>query len=189
MRGRFGDVEIELHSSTALGPAARDASVRELVRLVSAFKYREPSARRVVLDVYARLQGLRSAAVLGDSFDFDTGSSRAQAIGAELMHAARAGTLVLRRREMRSVVIPIDASPDSEPLGPESAPTAWIVIELVDDDGNPVPNVDYKIKCDDGRVRTGTTNWEGKAREDGLNDGNCKVSFPGLNGPDWKKAG
>ena len=52
-----------------------------------------------------------------------------------------------------------------------------------------MPNVAYRIECGDGRVRTGTTSALGKAREEGLHDGNCKVTFPALNAPDWKMAG
>jgi hypothetical protein len=189
LRSPFGDVEIELHPST-IAPAAQEDSLRELSRLVSDFKYRHPEARRVLLAVMARLGGLTASAVRGEAFELDTGSSRADAIGAELLSHARAGNLVVRRRVTRSVVIPLDVAPEPE-LGPLPVvdPTAWIAIELVDDEGNPVPNVDYLIKCDDGRVLTGTTNAKGKAREEGLHDGNCKVSFPGLNAPDWKKVG
>jgi hypothetical protein len=143
-----------------------------------------------VLEVYARLRGLPSSAFRGDAFEFDTRSSRADVIGMELETAVRAGHLVLRRPTRRAVVVTVEE--DAEPvLGPELAaePTAWLEIELVDDDGKPVPNIDYRIECDDGRVRTGTTNGSGKAREEGLQEGSCKVTFPGLHAPEWRKAG
>jgi hypothetical protein len=37
-------------------------------------------------------------------------------------------------------------------------------------------------------VRTGWTNAYGKAREEGLHDASCKVSFPELHAHDWKAA-
>jgi hypothetical protein len=189
LRSPFGDVEIELHP-TVTDPRAREDSVRELSRLISDFKYRQPEARRVLLAVVAQLGGLTPSILRGQAYDLDAGSTRADAIGAELMYHARAGNLVVRRKERRTVVIQIEGAPESAPpLGPAPDPTAWISIELVDQDGKPVPNVDYRIKCDDGSVRTGTTNAKGKAREEGLVDGSCKVSFPGLNPPDWKKVG
>jgi hypothetical protein len=188
MRGPFGDVEVEMNPSPTPDAAEREGSARELGRLVRDFIHRAPEARQVLLDVYARLQGLRRATLREEAYDLDSGSTRAAAIGAELMHAALTGNLVLRRRESRSVVVPIEGGDDGPVLGPQAEPTGWIAIELVDDQGKPVPNVAYVIKCDDGRVRTGTTNGEGKAREEGLHDGNCKVSFPDLHGPDWKAA-
>jgi surface antigen len=76
---------------------------------------------------------------------------------------------------------------EDDALGPEPEPDAWIEIELVDDAGNAVPNATYRIESEDGRVRTGTTNSSGKAREEGLHGGSCKVSFPEIHGPDWAK--
>jgi len=116
------------------------------------------------------------------------GSPRADAIAAELLRQAAAGNLVVRRRVVTSIVVPIAI--DAEPvLGPETEPTGWIAIVLLDDSGKAVPGVAYRIECDDGRVRTGTTNASGKAREEGLHDGSCKVTFPDVHGPEWKKAG
>jgi hypothetical protein len=187
VRRPFGDVEIELHPAS-IDAEAREVSVRELMHLLYDFKYRQPEARRVLREIHARLHGLPPTAALGEAFQFDVGSARAEAFGAELLHEARAGNVVLRRTVTRSVVVPLEV--DAEPvLGPEAEPVAWISIELVDEDGNAVPNVDYKVECDDGRVRTGTTNLAGKAREEGLHDGSCKISFPSLNAPDWKKVG
>jgi hypothetical protein len=187
VRGAFGVVDIELHPSSP-DTAEREASVRELERLIYDFKNREGEARRILLEVYARLHGIGSSVARGEGGAFDTGSPQAAAIGAELAAQVGSGNLALRRRVQRAVVIPLDAV--EEPvLGPEAEPMAWISIELVDDEGNPVPNTDYRIECDDGRVRTGTTNLYGKAREEGLHDGSCKVTFPSLNPPDWKKVG
>jgi len=175
VRGPLGEVEIELHPSSVEGEA-REASLREMAQLVYDFKARKPEARRVLLELYARLQGQGPASVSGPTYELDAWSTRAEAIGA-------------RRKFVKPVVVTLGGEFLEEALGPEAEPTAWIAIELVDDEGNPVPSVDYRIECDDGRVRTGTTNWDGKAREEGLHDGNCKVSFPGLNAPDWKKVG
>lgn len=74
VRGPFGDVEIEL-DPVSVDAASDEASLRELRRLVYAFKYRDPEARRVVLAVHARLLGPRR----GHVDDLDTGSPRAAA--------------------------------------------------------------------------------------------------------------
>jgi hypothetical protein len=189
VRGKYGEVEIELHPDAPPAPDDLRASIRHIEALVYDFKHRDPDARRVALDIFARLQGLTSGALGIQGFDLDTGSSRAAAIGDAILHAGLAGNLVLRRRAAKSVVIAIDGVAEEPPLGPEAEPTAWIAIELVDDEGHPVPDAAYRVVCSDGRVRTGTTNMDGKAREDGLADGDCKVYFPALNPPDWKKVG
>jgi hypothetical protein len=95
-------------------------------------------------------------------------------------------SFVLYRVPKRSVVQIVSIVED-DALGPEPEPDAWIEIELVDDAGNAVPNAAYRIESEDGRVRTGTTNSSGKAREEGLHGGSCKVSFPEIHGPDWAK--
>ena len=59
-----------------------------------------------------------SAAERGD--DLDTGSPRAAAIGEELLHAARAGRLVARRRRRARSSFPLD-TPSDAVLGPESS--------------------------------------------------------------------
>jgi hypothetical protein len=101
----------------------------------------------------------------------------------------RSGGFVLLRKRRQVWHERKDDRPALTPsqLAAAAKPVAWIEIELVDQDGNPVPNVEYRIECDDGRIRTGTTGPSGTAREEGLQDGNCKVSFPGLNAPDWSK--
>jgi hypothetical protein len=104
VRTSFGEVEIELNPRSAIDAAAREASLRELKRLVSAFRYREPEARRVILDVFALLNGLHASAVRGHRYDLDYGSPRADAISASLLNAARAGILVVRRRQARDVI-------------------------------------------------------------------------------------
>jgi hypothetical protein len=186
VRTAFGSVGIEIYPSDSVGDAAREASLRDLGRLVHGFKYGDRDARRVVLDIHAKLMGRLSGAARGE-FDFDMGSARADVIGAELRDAVQMGQLLLRRDETRRVVVPIE-EPSEDALGPEAEPTAWIEIELLDEGGEPVANADYRIECDDGRVRTGTTNGWGKAREEGLHDGHCKVTFPRFHGPDWKAA-
>ncbi len=49
---------------------------------------------------------------------------------------------------------------------------------------------DQHIRCivvtGNGRVRTGTLNLRGRAREDGIDPADCKVTFPRLH--DWKAA-
>ncbi len=62
----------------------------------------------------------------------------------------------------------------------------WIEIELVGEDDKPVPGMAYRITVTDGKVVEGKLDDEGKARIDGLDPGNCAVSFPELDRDAWE---
>jgi hypothetical protein len=65
---------------------------------------------------------------------------------------------------------------------------SWIEIELVDEEGEPVPSEKYLIELPDGRKKEGMLDSEGHARVDGIDPGTCKVTFPNRDAKDWKKA-
>jgi hypothetical protein len=175
---------VELRDS---GGAADGDARGHLASLLYEAKFApESKADRVVMDVYSALLG----APLSRGWPGGDVGRRMQMfddIRGVLARAVDRGALRIRDGRARSVVVPLDG-PVKDALGPLPEPTAWIALELVDQDGNAVPGVDYLIECDDGRTRTGTTNASGKAREEGLHDGNCKVSFPKLDGPSWASA-
>jgi hypothetical protein len=66
--------------------------------------------------------------------------------------------------------------------------TAWIEIELVDEEDEPVPGEKYEIELPDGSVAKGTLDSDGFVRIEGIDPGNCKVSFPKLDKDAWEKA-
>jgi len=66
--------------------------------------------------------------------------------------------------------------------------TAWIEVELVDEDGEPVPGVRYRITLPDDSVAEGSLDDKGKARVEGFKAGNCKVTFPDLDKDAWEPA-
>jgi len=66
--------------------------------------------------------------------------------------------------------------------------TAWIEVELVDEDGEPVPGEGYRITLPDDSVAEGSLDDKGKARVEGFKPGNCKVTFPDLDEDAWKPA-
>lgn len=88
------------------------------------------------------------------------------------------GQLLAIEEPHRRVVIEI--TPESQPIGPESTPENWIELRLLDEDGEAVADEPYVVELPDGRVRRGTTNASGKAREDGIDPGTCKITFPRL---------
>ncbi len=63
----------------------------------------------------------------------------------------------------------------------------WIAIELVDEDGKPVPGENYKIKLPDGTEIEDSLDDKGRAKISGIDAGSCKVSFPNRDAKDWKK--
>jgi hypothetical protein len=63
--------------------------------------------------------------------------------------------------------------------------TAWTEIELVDEDGLPVPGEPFVLTPAGGAPVQGTLDANGRARVDGLPQGSCQVSFPRLDAAAW----
>lgn len=61
---------------------------------------------------------------------------------------------------------------------PDKKKKSWIEIELKDDDGNPVAGEPYRVEVPDGSLAEGTLDEKGFARVEGIDPGNCVVSFP-----------
>jgi hypothetical protein len=168
---------------------ADEGSRRDIERLLwSGLTGRDPEVRRTLDAVYHELRGSRASAGSAAAHGPDIEHSLASA----LRFAVHSGSLRVERvdlpRGQAAAPSPVD-SPARPALGPEPKPDAWIAIEVVDDDDKPVPKVAYRIECDDGRVRTGTTDRNGKAREEGIAPGSCEVSFPALHETDWRQTG
>jgi hypothetical protein len=56
----------------------------------------------------------------------------------------------------------------------------WIQIELIDNEGNPIPNEDYILYLADGSERRGKLNSDGLYRENNIPPGTYIVTFPNL---------
>ncbi len=66
----------------------------------------------------------------------------------------------------------------------------WIEIELVDEDGKPVPGEPYEVTLPDGtQVAKGTLDQNGFKRIEGIDPGTCKITFPRLDKDAWERAG
>jgi hypothetical protein len=180
LRSPFGDVDIAVYPSAA---AEREASVREVKKLVYDFKHRDPEVRRGVALLLSRLGSVSASAALRELEQLDAGSPRADALVAELLFAARSGQIVARRLERRSVVIPLD-EPSDVVLGPDSGKDAgpasktWVGLVLVDQDGTPVPNRPYRVVKPDGTTVDGTLDSNGAAMLKDLDPGNCQIWCP-----------
>jgi type VI secretion system secreted protein VgrG len=70
---------------------------------------------------------------------------------------------------------------------PKEEKKSWVEIKLVDEKNNPVPGEYYRITLPDGKVlATGTLDEKGFARVDGIDPGNCKVTFPNMDKSRYK---
>jgi hypothetical protein len=66
----------------------------------------------------------------------------------------------------------------------------WVEIVLVDDEAPPQPVAfaRYRIELPNGRVETGMLDENGRARIEGIDPGECQVSFPDFDARDWRQA-
>jgi type VI secretion system secreted protein VgrG len=78
------------------------------------------------------------------------------------------------------------------PRGPagKKDPTkkGWIEVELKDQNGKPITGEAWQITAPDGGTFTGTTDEKGVGRLEGIDSGNCKITFPRFDKYSWKRA-
>jgi hypothetical protein len=183
VRGQLVDLVVDVRAGEARD---EDPDSRSFLR---TFLWEARQGRSVaegtLVDVYKALYG---AMPLDWEFARHDAGRRApvfDAIARRLESAVRNGALRFRDGRVREVAVPLEWM-EEEVLGPEADPTSWIEIELLDDDGKPVPGEPYTIVTGNGRTRSGTLDARGRAREDGIDPGECKVSFTRLH--EWKAA-
>ena len=84
-----------------------------------------------------------------------------------------------------------EAAQTSRPVRSSSHVTpvkTWVEIRLVDDRGNPVPNVAYHVVLPDGSRRTGRLGADATVTFTDIDPGQCQVRFPELDGREWSAA-
>ena len=70
----------------------------------------------------------------------------------------------------------------------QEPPKYWLEIELVGDDGKPIPGEEYLVILPDGKPVPGFLDEDGYARLDGLPAaGTCRIQFPKLDRDAWDK--
>jgi hypothetical protein len=183
VRAQLADVMVSVEPA---GSAVGDADDR----LLRAFLWeaRDGGRRdveRVLVDVYEELYGAMPCDWESARHDVGRRARVFERVAQQLRSALRSGVLRLRDARPPSVIVRLEGV-EEDVLGPEAVPSSWIEIELVDGDGNPVPDAAYALVTSDGRTRSGTLDARGFAREEGIAAGDCKVSFPKLH--DWKAA-
>jgi hypothetical protein len=83
---------------------------------------------------------------------------------------------------------PVEAGGAFTPSQTKEPEKTWVEILLLDDTGKPVPGQKYRIKTPDGVLHEGTLDDTGKARVGDLDPGSCDISFPEIDGGEWKPA-
>ena len=64
----------------------------------------------------------------------------------------------------------------------------WVEIVLEDQNGVRIPGEEYLVTAPDGTEYGGMLDQNGFARIEGLDPGDCQVSFPRLDRSEWKKS-
>lgn len=77
------------------------------------------------------------------------------------------------------------------PSRPRSAPVeeptkTWVEIELLDHAGKPVPNQSYLVIVPEGVKKSGKLDARGRAKITDIDPGMCQISFPDIDGREWK---
>ena len=92
------------------------------------------------------------------------------------------GPLVLFRQQRPSVeldsLLPIESTEPPPP--PQEEPLSWIQIEIVDEDGEPVPSIEVKVTTPDKDTQTMKTSREGVIFLHGVAEGSCDVELVGV---------
>ncbi|MFO0363541.1 MAG: peptidoglycan-binding protein [Acidobacteriota bacterium] len=71
----------------------------------------------------------------------------------------------------------------------ESSKKTWVEVELLDHSHRPVRGAKVEITLPDGSVTRANLSGEGTLRVNGIDPGSCSVTFPDLDGREWKRSG
>jgi type VI secretion system secreted protein VgrG len=78
--------------------------------------------------------------------------------------------------------------PGHEFESPEPENTTWIEIELVDQNGDPVPGEPFRLRDASERNFSGSLDENGFARVEGVVPGDCEIRFPNRDLTVWRRA-
>ena len=98
------------------------------------------------------------------------------------------GSLVVLEEPALLMHPPFIEKDEETEVSEEPGENHWIDIRLVDKGNNPVSGVKYEIKLPDGTTRRGRTNAQGVIYYSGIDAGECKFSYIGLDQDWWEPA-
>ena len=99
----------------------------------------------------------------------------------------KAPTYKNQKRELPEWKKPTFSKPTHKPNHPKNKDKeSWIELVLTDEDDNPVAGERYRVTLPDGNtISEGTTDSDGYAKVTNIDPGNCKITFPELDGRSW----
>lgn len=74
----------------------------------------------------------------------------------------------------------------AQPCPAEEEKKGWIEFEVVDEDGKPIRGEHYRLELPDESIVEGIVGDDGKIRLEGIEPGQCKISFPDLDAKTWE---
>ena len=152
-------------------PKSEVAKLRQLLAGEFGAAVAKMADAEVVEQVAKRVADGRWTQFLVGSTPLTGGSSAAQVAAAEAEAAAAANSGGARR------------SSD------ESTRRTWVEVELLDQNRRPVKGAKVEITLPDGSTTRGNLSSEGTLRVNGIDPGSCAVTFPDLDGREWKRSG
>ncbi len=102
---------------------------------------------------------------------------------------SKAPTYKNQRANIPRPKIPSFTKPSHKPNSPKNKDKkSWIEVQLFDQDGDPVPGERYRVTLPDGTtIAEGSLDEKGFAKVKNIDPGNCKITFPRLDGRAWNK--
>jgi hypothetical protein len=81
---------------------------------------------------------------------------------------------------------PSATSQSQAPPAPEpKTPKTWVEFRLIDMEGNPVGNMHYTVVLPSGAAEDGYLDSSGSVRFNGIDPGDCTITFPDLDRDAW----
>jgi hypothetical protein len=167
------------------GTGADEALGRTLERHEARWALQRALPRALSADIVGAYRALvQGPLTIVDELD-------AQRMGEALLDAAVRGDLQVYELRQVGSSVERDVEVNDEPVRAAQAPKevkTWVEIVLVDDDEPPQPvrYAKYRIELPDRSTREGILSDNGRARIEGIDPGTCRVTFPGLDGREWK---
>lgn len=119
----------------------------------------------------------------------DSGLRSTSAINRSLLlRAFSAGDLLLLRRNVQAPTARTEMQETiAEQVKFAKEVKTWVEMEVVDMEGNPVPNKKYLCVLPDGSMRDGLLDKAGRVRFDGIDPGNCVFTLTELDRDAWDR--
>ena len=169
-------VERERELDRAAGEMTR--AISSLVRLIlrGAIEYWERNIAAGSEEALAKLLRQLRSSQLGPPFATWVAENWKHLIGNPQLRPTQ---------RLHSVSEEAESEPAQQKPPPKKDPKTWVVVRLIDSEGNPVPGQRYHITLSDSSVQEGTLDSDGSVRFNDILPGQCKVRFPDIHGKEW----